>query len=285
MTHTTNNKPKVRKAELNDFTQVYPLLQEINDIRLDEKGWHKLFENHWNIDEFSPGLVLETEQGIAGFIGTIYSIQLVAGKEQVFCNLTSWIVKEAWRSYSFMMILPLVRNKNIVLTSFSSNDVTYELYKKLGFKDGFSGRRIVYSWPSFHARNYTLATDIQEIEQQISTENRSVFDDHRAFGNACILIRYKDQQCLLMGVVRKKMLKLYYASDRDFMCQHFKHFRQKLIARFHVRCIQVDEYLLGGHFLWFSRQVKRGNPYQYKTVLEHLPPPSPEYSEIFLLNM
>ena len=190
MTHTTNNKPKARKAELNDFTQIYPLLQEINDIRLDEKGWHKLFENHWNIDEFSPGLVLETEQAIAGFISTIYSTQLVAGKEQVFCNLTSWIVKEAWRSYSFMMILPLVRNKNIVLTSFSSNDVTYELYKKLGFKDGFSGRRI-----------------------------------------------------------------------------------------------QVDKYLLGGHFLWFSRQVKRGNPYQYKTALEHLPPPSPEYSEIFLLNM
>lgn len=285
MTSKNNTRPRVRKAEVEDFEQVYPLLQEINNTRLSWGDWHKLFENHWNLAEFSPGMVLATEDEIVGYLGTVFSIQMVDGKEQLFCNLTSWIVREAWRSHSFMMLLPLVRNKDIVLTSFSSNDVTYAVYKKLGFKDGHFGRRIVYSWPSFYSGQYSLISDHSEIEQKISVQNRKIFDDHKSFGNTCLLIQYQDQECLLLGVTRKKRLKIYYASNIDFMCQHFKHFRQKLMAHFKVRRIQVDGYILKDSFLWFSRRVKRGNPYQYKTGLDNLTPPSPQYSEIFLLNM
>ncbi len=285
MTIVKNPKPKIRKAEIEDFDKVYPLLQKMNNACLSRDDWHRLFENHWQMEGFSPGIVLETEHEIVGYIGTIYSIQKLDGKEQIFCNLTTWIVQEDFRSHSFMMILSLVRNKNIVLTSFSSNNVTYEVYKKLGFKDGNKTKRLVYPWPSLCARQYTLLTDIQDIEQNLNSENRKVFDDHKAFGNTYILIQHKDQQCLLMAVRHKIIFKLYYASDRDFMCQHFKHFRNKLMLQYKVKKMQVDEHLLKGRFVWFSRRVNWGNPYQYKTTMESLPSPSPEYSEIFLLNM
>ena len=285
MTEIKKNKPRVRQAEIEDFDKVYPLLQTMNNTRLSRADWHRLFENHWQLDEFSPGIVLQSGEDIVGYIGTIYSIQNVAGTEQLFCNLTTWIVQEPYRSHSFMMILPLVRNKNIILTSFSSNDVTYEVYKKLGFNDGNQSKRLVYRWPSLRGSQYRIHSDLQSIEQSINAENRTVFDAHKAFGNTYILIQYQEQQCLLMGVMGKNVFKLYYASDRDFMCQHFKHFRNRLMALLKVKKMQVDEHLLKGGFVWFSRRVNWGNPYQYKTSLEHLPSPSPEYSEIFLLNM
>ena len=133
-------KPTVRRANVEDFDSIYPLLKEMNNARLRREDWYRLFQDHWSIDEFSPGIVLELEDEIVGYIGTIYSRQIVNGTPRLFCNLTTWIVREEFRSHSIMMIFALVRRKDVVLTSFSSNNVTREVYKKLGFRDGNHGQ-------------------------------------------------------------------------------------------------------------------------------------------------
>lgn len=281
----TIQKPKLRKAEIEDFEKVYPLLQEMNNTRLSKDDWFKLFKNHWNIEEFSPGMVLEMDKKMVGYIGTVYSKQMIADQPQLFCNLSSWIVQEEYRSYSIMMILPLVRNKNVILTSFSSNKVTYEVYKKLGFKDGNSSKRIVYPLPSLRSKNYQLVTDIEQIRTTINDDAQAVFNDHRSFGNACILITFGNEQCLLMGVNRNKHLNIYYASNRPFMKKHLSGFRGKLMSLFKVKKMIINENLLAGGKVFLSRKVSWGNPYQYKTSKKYCLDPMPVYSEIFLLNM
>ncbi len=277
-------KPKVRQAEIEDFDKVYPLLKEMNSTRLSKEDWFRLFQNHWSIDEFSPGIVLELDDKIVGYIGTIYSRQFVDGQPKIFCNLTTWIVQDEFRSHSIMMIFSLVRNKNIVLTSFSSDNVTYEVYKKLGFKDGNQEKRIIYPFPSFRAGNYQLTDNIKMIKEAINID-KNIFNDHCSFKNSYILIKYKYEVCLLMGVTRKKVFKLYYASNKSFFQKHLKYFRNKLMSKVNVKKIQADEQLLNDASLFFSRKVIRGNPYQYKTSDENISSPTPIYSEIFLLNM
>jgi len=278
-------KPKVRKAEIEDFEKVYPLLQEMNNTRLRKDDWFKLFQNHWNIQEFSPGIVLETDEKIVGYIGTIYSKQMLAGQPQLFCNLTTWTVQNEYRSHSIMMILSMVRNKNLVLTSFSSNTVTYEIYKKLGFKDGNKRKRIVYPFPSIRSKNYQLITDINVIQTKINDDSQSVFNDHSLFGNAYILILSENEQCLLMGVNRNKKLNIYYASNKHFLQQHVSGFRSKLMSLFNVNKMLINEDLLAGHKVFLSRKVSWGHPYQYKTSNRNCVDPMPVYSEVFLLNM
>jgi len=278
-------KPKVRKAEINDFDKVYPLLKEMNNTRLSRDDWFRLFQNHWAIEEFSPGIVLEAGDKIVGYIGTIYSKQIIAGKPQLFCNLTTWIVLDEYRSHSIMMIFSLVRNKNVVLTSFSSNNVTYEVYKKLGFKDGNLSKRIVYPFPFFQSNDYKIIINTQEIEDNCNPDNKIIFNDHKNFGNAYALIKYKDEQCLLMGVSRDKVFRLLYASDRAFLQGNLRYFRNKLMVQFQAKRMQIDEHLLNGASLFLSRKVTWGNPYQFKSSIDDLQSPSPEYSEIFLLNM
>jgi len=281
------SKPKVRQAVINDFGKVYPLLEEMNNTRLSKGDWRQLFQNHWAIEEFSPGIVLEIGDKIVGYIGTIYSRQMVAGKPQLFCNLTTWIVLDEYRSYSIMMIFSLVRNKNLVLTSFSSNNVTYEVYKKLGFKDGNQSKRIVYPFPFsfFQSSDYKIITDEQVINDNISQDDKIIFNDHHRFGNAYVLIKSKDEGCLLMGVSRDKLLRVYFVSNKTFFQRHLKYFRHKLMSQFQAKRMQIDEQLLNGASLFLSRKVTWGNPYQFKTSLKELESPSPEYSEIFLLNM
>ena len=278
-------KPTVRQANVEDFDRIYPLLQEMNNAKLSREDWFRLFQNHWSIDEFSPGIVLEFEDEIVGYIGTIFSRQVVDGKPRLFCNLTTWIVREAFRSHSIMMIFSLVRRKDIVLTSFSSNRVTYDVYKKLGFKDGNRGKRIVYPFPSLRAGKYELLTDPLEIDKTLSAENRAVFDDHKHFGKVYVLARFKDEECLVMGVSGNGFLNICYASDATFLRRHLKFFRNRLMSKCGVRKIVVDEHLLGNANLFLSRKVVWGNAYQYKAAKDEVLSPTPIYSEIFLLNL
>ena len=291
-------KPKVRPAEIEDFDKVYPLLKEINSKRLTRDDWFRLFQNHWSIEEFSPGIVLEAGDEIVGYLGTIYSKQMLAGKPCLFCNLTSWIVQDEYRSHSIMMIFPILRNKkfrdrNLILTSFSSNDVTYNVYKKLGFKDGNANKRIVYPFPFFNklsfskevSKEYQIIIDSKKIDENINSETKALFDDHKSFGNIYTLIKYQGKQCLLMGVKRNKLFKLYYVSDKLFFQTHLKYFRTALMKMLQANKMRVDEQLLNDAPLFLSRKVTRGNPYQYKSKMDILNTLSPEYSEIFLLNM
>jgi|GEM_PF-1935463 len=278
-------KPKVRLAQVDDFAQVYPLFKKMNNERLTRDDWFRLFENHWSIDEFSPGMVLQADDKIVGYIGTIYSRQTVLGKAQLFCNLSTWIVEDDYRSYSIMMIFSLVRKKNLVLTSFSSNAVTYEVYKKLGFVDGNRSKRIVYPLPFFQSAKYRIITDIEQIKKTISRQNKSVFFDHFHFGNAYALVKYQNEECLLMGVNREQLLRLFYASDREFLQCHLKYFHFQLMKHFQAKRMHIDEQLLNGCRLFLSRKVTWGRPYQYKSSLDAMPSPSAEYSELFLLNM
>lgn len=80
-------KPTVRRANVEDFDRIYPLLEEMNNARLRREDWYRLFQDHWSIDEFSPGIVLELEDEIVGYIGTIYSRQIVDGTPRLFLSL------------------------------------------------------------------------------------------------------------------------------------------------------------------------------------------------------
>lgn len=288
--HTTivsTIKPKVREAEINDFEQVYPLLKKINSKRLKRDDWFRLFQNHWSLEEFSPGIVLEKEDEIVGFLGTIYSRQIIDGQSHLVCNLSSWIVQDEYRSHSVMMILPLIRKKDLLLTSFSSNDTTYQLYQKLGFKEGNASRRIIYAWPFLQRKmsaDYQIVTDNNDISKIIRSDKK-VFADHKGFGNICVLIKYHDEECLLIGVRRKKCFKLYYSESSIFLQKHINNFKSNIMARLHVRKMIIDEHLLEQTPLFLSRKLTRGNPYQYKTRSDMHSPVLPKYSEIFLLNM
>jgi hypothetical protein len=279
------SQPKLRRATEKDFEKIYPLLKEMNNSHLGRKDWYQLFTNHWSVDNFSPGIILFIGDKIVGFLGTIYSQQIIAGQSQRFCNLTTWIVKNEYRSHSIKMIFYLLKNQQVIFTSFSSNDIVYQVYKKLGFKDANQSQRIVYKLPFFKRKKYHLITTIDEIKRDINESCQKIFYDHYYFNNTIILVQCETQQCLLMGVTQKHIFKLYYVSNKAIFQKLFQEFYQQLMSQLSIHQIHIDEHLLDGIPLFFSRKVTWGNPYQVKSHLDKIVSISPEYSEFFLLNM
>ena len=282
-------KPTVRKAQMNDFDRVYPLLQKMEHSHSSREDWHKLFENHWQLEDFSPGLLLVQDDKVVGFLSTIYSIQTINNKPQIFCNLSSWIVEEEYRSFSFLMILPLVRNKDIVLTSYSSNDVSYAVYNKLGFKEVQKGTRIVYPFPSLKLllspKKYEIICDTKIISEKIDELDKQIFNDHRSFQADMLLVRHGNESCFITGKKNYNRFEIYAITNKAFFQTHLKHFRFKLMLKLKVNVLWIKEYLLDNQVLLLSRKVDWGLPYQYKTNNESVIDPVPFYSEFFLLKM
>ncbi len=282
-------QPIVRKATIHDFDKVYPLLKKIRQDRADKAYWQNLFTDHWHFGEFSPGIILQSGDDIVGFLATIYSRQQYHNKPQLFCNLSSWIVDEAYRSYSFMMLLPLLKEKKMVLTSYTSNDISYAIYHKLNFQDGNTHQRIVYASPSlrhfFNADAYQIIVDADAIQARLNEHDRQVYVHHQSFHTQCYLITYQNTYCLIMGERVKTMFHVYSVSDCLFLQQHISRMRNQLIHQMQVKSLLINENCLNNKALFLSRKVQWGLPYQYKTHDPDIVDPSPVYSELFLLKM
>ncbi len=280
---------RVRKADEDDFDRVYPLLQQLGNGLSGREDWQNLFKNHWQLSDFSPGMILETDEKVVGFLSTIYSHQMVNGQKYVLCNLSSWIVDKEYRSQSILLLLPLIKNKNIILTSFSSNEVSYAVYNKLGFKDGNASQRIIYQFPSLanfsKSQEYQIITDPEVIQRSIIDTDRQIYNDHLVFQKQGCLIIYKDEYCLIMGQKNDQQLTVYTVSNRKFLQQHLKFFRHQLMKYLKVKQMVINENYLNNQALFMSRKVSWGIPCQYKTNHSEVIDPVPLYSELFLLKM
>jgi hypothetical protein len=282
-------QPIVRKATIHDFDKVYPLLKKMRQDRADKAYWQNLFNDHWQFAEFSPGIILQSGDDIVGFLATIYSRQQYNNKPQLFCNLSSWIVDEAYRSYSFMMLLPLLKEKKIVLTSYTSNDISYAIYHKLNFQDGNTYKRIVYALPSltrfFSANAYQIVVDAEAILALLNDKDRQIYVHHQSFHTQSYVITYHNTYCLIMGEIIDAMFHVYSVSDCSFLQQHLGRVRNQLMHQMQVKSLLINENCLNKQALFLSRKVQWGLPYQYKTHDPDIIDPSPVYSELFLLKM
>ena len=63
---------QVVEASQADFSEVYRLLQQLNNTTIVKNTWGKIFANPFQ-SERPPGFVLKDEDNIVGFFGTIYS--------------------------------------------------------------------------------------------------------------------------------------------------------------------------------------------------------------------
>ena len=277
------SRPKVRLATAEDFERVCPLLRQLTS-RLEAEDWKHLFENLWREREFRPGLLLESGDEVVGFIATIYKHRTEAGGGALTCNLSSWIVKDAFRSSSILLLLPLLRQKNVVYTSFSSNDVSYEVYRRLGFEDDERRAQVLYPFPSPRARDYRIETDRQRIEARLDAEHQRIDRDHSRLKARRVLIqRRTGESCWCLAGVRAGKMKLYYASDPQFVRRHVQDFRWQLMRRFRVTQLQIGGNIIGDSKPFLSRRKNYRHPHQVKGAgnqsVDRL------YSELLLLDM
>ena len=266
MNTPATRKGKIRPATAADFEAVYPLLRQLNDTRISRDIWRRLFEPLWRPQPFCPGYLIDDEGHIGGFIGALYVEREVAGESRVFCNLTSWIVEPAYRAQSVMLLLPLLRDKRFIITSFTSNDESYQVYNKLKFKDLEVEARVIYRFPHWRSGAYRLHWD-DALEALLDARELGHFRHHQFAGLRHCLIQHESHSCYLVIELKRGRGHIHYASAPGWLAEHLAACRWPLMGVLGVRTLQLDERFLGGVGLWPSRRKTLSHPRQYRGAL------------------
>jgi len=261
----------VRKAVSKDFEGTYPLFAKFQNPQLLKEDWRQLFVDHWKSDEGYFGYILEDEERIVGFLGLIFSRRILNGKEEKFCNITSWVVDEKFRNQSISLILPIIKLKDHTLTIHTVSKETYAVARKLGFENLESHLRIIFPLPSFSTLLTFCKVDINgnNFSETLKGQNLQIYNDHLGFKCFHVRIQTHLGECYLIGirVYRKKQafFQIHHISDSKV----FSIFsgRIALSICLHVKTVAtiVDERFLQGNSAMLSKAWSLHHPRVYKS--------------------
>jgi hypothetical protein len=261
----TSTAGKIRPAMPVDFQRVYPLLQQLNDTRMTREVWQRLFLPLWREPEFCPGYVVEDGDSIVGFIGTLYSVRQVGGVEHRVCNLTSWIVLPEYRHQSVMLLLPILRDKSVTLTSLTSSPEAYAVYKKLGFKDLDSSARVIYRFPPLLPGRCRLYRG-SEAAARLDPSLQQIYRDHANLDLEHCVVEGHGGSCYLVAELKRGRAHLHFVSEPRWFRDHVSAFRYQLLSALGVKTLQLDERFLQQKMIFPSRRKVFDQPKQLRST-------------------
>src|SRR5262245_37584176 len=141
------------------FDDIYALMSELDNTQSRER-WREIFDYQWESDEGYVGYALVDDRKVVGFNGAIFSRRIIDGREARFCNLTSWIVKDQYRTESLRLVFPFLNLKGYTITNLTMNERAWEITRRLGFKNLDTNVRIFFPVPGLSLTRKEEATVI-----------------------------------------------------------------------------------------------------------------------------
>ena len=180
------------------------------------------------------GSLMFNEKNIpVGFVGTWFSNRIIKNKNNIFCNIHSWIVLKNYRLYSFFLISSLY-NKNFNLVALTP----VQSLKGLLLKIGFQKKRIIFkvfldfSILGFHKSNYILIKNEKKIKNILNKDKIEIYNFYTdQIYNKFILYDYKKKKSIIIigCLIKKKGFKIFnifYVSNKSLFNNH----KKKIIA-------------------------------------------------------
>lgn len=206
--------PSINKILRNNFTSDYPL------------GYAMINENN----------------NVVGFMGTIYSRRNFNNQEYIYCNIHSWIVDEAYRINSFLLLMPLI-NQKITLTAFTPVKSLVGLLEKFDFKKVQMKQRVVCFFNFFISRNndYIIEKDSEIIKKKINQTDLKIYENYNKLPYKKFIIVNKIDSSEYIFVIaseaKKKglnVLNLFYVSNNEVFKKNWDKFKFIILKEFKV---------------------------------------------------
>ena len=166
--------------------------------------WADAFRQDWGVNKPNNGFLIRDDAGaIVGGIGAIYAAYPVHGKVEQFCNITSWMVLDAYRTQSMRLAMTLISQPGFHYTDLSPTAVVEQSLKFLKFTPMNEARTLLFNLPAPHQRltGAGIASNPAHIEQVLDAASAKVYRDHKHFpwlkfvavgkGNERSLVIYK----------------------------------------------------------------------------------------------
>jgi hypothetical protein len=190
---------EVRPVGVGDFDEIAPLLDLFENKKMSRADWRTmLFDYPWWSGDIR-GYALYAEGTPVGFIGTVFSRRSVSGRDEVFCNLSSWIVRDAYRSGSILLVKAVLGIRDCTLVNLTPTERSYDIFAKLGFRPLESEQLLLAPLASpigFLGASYRLGRE--DITRRVDAESRRIVEGIRACPQIKpILIESHGRTCLI----------------------------------------------------------------------------------------
>ena len=287
-------RPKERDMVITAVTdELVPQVKEFLSSRKEfgfRKDWDGIFGYRWKRENYPYGYAIVHEGSILGFLGTMFCERVVAGSSFVYCNLTSWVVDDSHkgaRGLAVALLVPALKTKNVVITSFTANEKAQRIYAKIGFKP-IENQQIAtltiashFGWQTKRSRREVFS-DPRKIERYLSTRDREILTDHSDLGCVHVLVRdaVTDRYCYLIGMTspirlrklsvssgawlasflsRWNCFNVCYVSDDGFLTENARILNKHLLKVHSSLLLRYDSRLIAGRLSRFvySTPVER----------------------------
>jgi RimJ/RimL family protein N-acetyltransferase len=278
------------------FDDVYPLLSEMEDTHSREE-WRKIFDYQWESDEGYVGFALVDDRKVVGFNGAIFSRRIIDGREARFCNLTSWIVKEQYRTESMRLVLPVLKLKGYTITNLTMNERAWEITRRLGFKNLDTNVRILFLVPGLSATRReeapVIVSDRSKIAEMLDPVNLKIFIDHSHYNCGHIVVKDKYGYSYII-YTRKSYRKcncdisyahIHYISDRSAFLRRLNKIKSYFLKSLKYFFLAVDERLIGDATIPYSKVYQLKVPRMYKSEVLSREQVDNLYSELVVLGL
>jgi len=281
----------IRKATPEDYDKVLPLFKGFNNENLSSESWKPLFKDNWNSGEGYIGYVLCDGEHICGFIALLFSRRKINGKEEKVCNVSSWVVEEKSRSQSLLLLSQVLKLKDWNITILTCSEETYQIVRKLGFKDLESHFQIILPIPSigslFEICKVKLIGDKPATEMQ--KESIEFWKDHAGFGLISIGVKTLKGHCFVLAsrIIRKNLpfIQIHHISDHQEFAKFAGRISACLCFRFKAISILMDRRWLEGMTPAFSISWPLPQPRVFKSDILQATDFDSLYSELPVLNL
>jgi len=203
---------------------------------------NKVLENNF-ISDYPLGYIITNEsKTIVGFMGTIYSKRNFNNQEYIYCNIHTWIVDEAYRINSFLLLTPLI-NQKITLTAFTPVTSLLGLLEKFDFQTIKIKHKIVYLFNFLISKNsdYSIEKDSAIIKKKINQIDFKIYENYYKLPYEKFIITNKTDSSKYIFViasrVKKKglnVLNLFYISNNTEFKKNWDKFKFIISKEFNV---------------------------------------------------
>lgn len=127
----------------------------------------------------APGLVLESSGTLVGVLLTILRPQ---AQGPARCNLSSWYVEEAFRSYAPLLVAAAIRDRSVTYLNISSQRHTRPTIEAQGFRRYADGVFLAAPLLALHApRRVSLVADAPPAGASVDPADLAAMRDHAGF--------------------------------------------------------------------------------------------------------
>jgi len=211
-----------------------------------------IFHYPWLEEKPSLGLVLEDKGRIVGFLGAIYADRIIEGQRKRFCNLTNWCVLPEYRRHSVEMLIPILRDKDVVYTDLSPVKTVERLLGSLKFSR--LSRHKWFSPPLIHSAGLFRACQVRTdrgLVDDLTPLQAALWRDHQGIGCQHTLLLEASHSCYVVSKARKKkglrFSEILYASDAATLQRHYERLKLSILARDRTTLLACDENIFRGH--------------------------------------